>query len=255
MVSYWKKFKQKFYIFFSVYFIYVFIKLIFFTCKKRYLIGKLPKDKGSVVLFWHGQLGFMCFVYKCIWDNVQKHGKVIISDHKDGEIITKIIDKFGIGTLRGSSSKGGAKVLIDALRQIKQGTDIVITPDGPRGPRHSVADGAVVISQKTNSDIYVLNYEIDNFWELKSWDKMIIPKPFSTIKFTLSKPFNVKDLSLSEAKRKIQLQMWQESSKNGGKSIKEHESDFRLNLKKWWDKNSRKNYKLDDDLMEILNGD
>ena len=152
----------------GVFFIYILMWLIFLTCKKSYTPNFLPQN-GCVVVFWHGRLSFMSFAYRRWWSSQnRKQGKVIISDHKDGELITRIIKFFGIGTIRGSSSKGGARALIEALREIKQGHDVIITPDGPRGPRHSVADGAVVIAQKSSCEIYALNFEANSFWEFKS---------------------------------------------------------------------------------------
>lgn len=182
----------------------VIIWLLYLTCRVRFNSNKLPKEPCEV-LFWHGRLAMMSFAYREYWlkSEYKKSGKVIISDHKDGEIITRIISHFGIGAVRGSSRKGGAKVLINAFRQIDDGVDIIITPDGPRGPYHSVADGAITIAQKKNLDIYVLNYECSNFWQLKSWDKMIIPKPFSRINYTLSEPFSVTGLDMENARAKI----------------------------------------------------
>lgn len=227
--------------------------LIFLTCKKTYTDTKLPKN-GCVVVFWHGRLAFMSFAYLRYWSKDfggQKSGKVIISDHHDGELITKIIKFFGIGTIRGSSSKGGAKALIEALREIKNGTDVIITPDGPRGPRHSIADGAVVIAQKTQREIYALNYEASSTWQLGSWDKMIIPKPFSTINFSLSAPFSVAELELNNAKELIQQKLWLASEQDGGKSVAQSRVEFVENLKIWWKKHGEKT-PIDDTLKEIL---
>ncbi|MCD8213060.1 MAG: DUF374 domain-containing protein, partial [Campylobacter sp.] len=166
-ISLWRSIKKRIFIDISVYLIYALIWLIFLTCKKKYSPTKLP-NYGCVVVFWHGRLGMMSFAYRKWWGqnfHGKKTGKVIISDHKDGEIITRIIKFFNIGTIRGSSSKGGAKALIESLRDIKNGIDIIITPDGPRGPRHSVADGAVIVPQKTDSEKYVQQYEPSSLWE------------------------------------------------------------------------------------------
>mgnify|MGYP007045097175 FL=1 len=80
----------------------------------------------------------------------------------------------------------------------------MITPDGPRGPYRSISDGSVSIAQKKDVPILLLNYEASRFWEFKSWDKMILPKPFSTIKYRISAPISVKNLEKNEAKAKIQ---------------------------------------------------
>nr|MBP3724727.1 lysophospholipid acyltransferase family protein [Campylobacter sp.] len=192
-----RSFKDKFIIIIAEYLILFFMWLIFLTCKKKYIGQTIPKEP-CVVLFWHGKLAMMPFVFKIWWKN--KAAKVIISDHKDGEIITRIISHFGIGSVRGSSSKNAARALATAFKEIKNGTDIAITPDGPRGPRHSISDGCVIIPQKTNSKIVILDYNASKFWQFKSWDKMILPKPFSTIYYKISEPFSIENLDLQTAK-------------------------------------------------------
>ena len=162
------------------------------------------------MLFWHGRLALMSFAYVHWWtngQNPQRRAKVMISDHKDGEIIARVISFFSIDAIRGSSSKGAVKALAQSFRELKSGIDVIITPDGPRGPYHSVADGAVVIAQKQNAPIQILNYEASKFWQLKSWDKMIIPKPFSEISYTLSPPFSVTDMALEAARGLIKKEM------------------------------------------------
>lgn len=205
MANWWAKFKRAAFINIVVYIVYFLIWLIFLTCKKRYLGANL-QSSACVVLFWHGRLAMMSFAYSHWWAK-GRLARVIISDHKDGEIIARVIKFFGIGTIRGSSSKGGAKALINAFKEIKSGNDVIITPDGPRGPAYSIADGAVIIAQKQNVNIQTLNYEASKFWQFKSWDKMILPKPFSTITYTLSEPFSLANLSMDEAKNLISSKM------------------------------------------------
>ena len=148
----------------------------------------------------------MSFAYRRWWlrdFGSKRRAKVIISDHKDGEIITRVISHFGIGAIRGSSFKGGARALMGAIKEIKNGTDVIITPDGPRGPLHRVADGAVILAQRLNLDIYALNYEASSFWKFRSWDEMVLPKPFSRINYSLSTPLNLTGLDLDAGKEAI----------------------------------------------------
>lgn len=195
--------KNKILIIIADYLISALLWLIFLTCKKQWLGNMRPKTPG-VVLFWHEYLAFMPFTYKKYW---QKRIFVIISDHKDGEIIARVTRRFGIDALRGSSSKNAVRVFVGALRELKNGNDIIITPDGPRGPRHFISDGSVTIAQKAGVDIAVLSYSATKFWRFKSWDKMILPKPFSRVTYTLSEPFSIKGLSVNEAKELISSKM------------------------------------------------
>jgi lysophospholipid acyltransferase (LPLAT)-like uncharacterized protein len=196
----WKKFKKKF----SPYILFFIVKIIYATNKKVY---HHPKDKKDpfIVCMWHGDLLSQIFNYHAF----RKAGvvKAMISENRDGEIITKLASMFNIGAIRGSSSKGAAKVLISALKELKNGNDIAITPDGPRGPRYSIADGIVVISQKSGKKIRCFNTIPTKYWQFKSWDKFILPKPFGRIDFYISEAFSIKDMELEDAKALIKDKM------------------------------------------------
>ena len=195
--------KNKILLIIADYLITALLWLIFLTCKKQYK-GKMRQKEPGVVLFWHEYLAFMPFTYKKYW---QKRIFVIISDHKDGEIIARVNRRFGINALRGSSSKNAVRVFVGALRELKNGADIIITPDGPRGPRHFISDGSVTIAQKAGVKVAVLSYSASKFWRFKSWDKMILPKPFSRVTYTLSEPFSLAGLDINEAKKLIASKM------------------------------------------------
>ncbi|MGE4397992.1 MAG: lysophospholipid acyltransferase family protein [Campylobacterales bacterium] len=181
------------------------IRLIYLTCKKEFKLASSYPSEPFIVAFWHGELLMQPFLYKKF--RGRHKISVMISEHFDGEIIARIISFFGFSTVRGSSSKGGARVLIEAIKTLKDGEDIAITPDGPRGPRHSVADGIVALAQKTNSKIVVFNYQATNFWQLKSWDKFVVPKPFSKITFFADKVLDISQMNGEEAKEFIKGQM------------------------------------------------
>jgi lysophospholipid acyltransferase (LPLAT)-like uncharacterized protein len=131
----------------------------------------------------------------------------MISQSKDGEIISKIYSLFGVESIRGSSSKGGTKALISTIKEIKFGNDVALTPDGPRGPRFSVADGVIAIAQKSSAKIVVLNSKPTKYWQFKSWDKFILPKPFGKIDFYMSEPFDISNLGFEEARDFIKNKM------------------------------------------------
>ena len=177
------------------------IRLIHLTVKKRFHLPQTVPEKPFMVAFWHGKLLLAPFIYQKLRKDV-KIG-VMISDHFDGEIIAKTMGYFDFETIRGSSSKGGVKALKESFRRIAQGYDIAITPDGPRGPYQSVADGIVSISQKKEMMIVAFNYTASSYWELKSWDKFMVPKPFSTMDFYASEPFSVAGLEMEVAKEMI----------------------------------------------------
>jgi lysophospholipid acyltransferase (LPLAT)-like uncharacterized protein len=182
-------------------FLQLLVRLIYLTNKKVFHHPKELTDKVYIVTFWHGELLMQPFNYQ----KLKPNGKVsaMISEHKDGEVITKTVEYLGIYSIRGSSTRGGTKALINAIKELKEGDDIAITPDGPRGPRHSVANGIVAISQKTNAKILAFNCKPTKYWQFNSWDKFVVPKPFGTIHFYISEPFGIDNLELEDAKNLI----------------------------------------------------
>ena len=179
--------------------------LLYLTNRKRWHFKSEIPDHPFVVLFWHGELMMAPFIFRKAAPKTRVN--VMISEHFDGEIIAKIIGAFGLATIRGSSRKSAAKVLITALKKVKEGESIGITPDGPKGPRHSVSDGAVVIAQKSNIPIVILNCRPSRYWQAKSWDRFVIPKPFGTIEYYASEPIDISDLEKEAARKLIRERM------------------------------------------------
>ena len=184
---------------------YIFAQLLFITCKKVLHANQDAPAKPSIYAAWHGEILLMVFGYK--FYTKRNTIDAIISQHSDGEMIAKLIHLFGGGTIRGSTSNGGSNVLRGAFKALFKGRDIGITPDGPRGPRHSVADGAAILAMKKQVPVIVINCQPSSYWQMKSWDKFCIPKPFSTLHFYFSDPFYVHDLSLEEAKDLIKKRL------------------------------------------------
>ncbi len=134
-----------------------------------------PAGTGPVVFtLWHGQM------LPLLWGHPFRTG-VIISEHKDGEIISRIVAMFGMFGVRGSSSRGGTRALLEAAQVVKRGTDMAFTPDGPRGPRHSFAPGALILAHRAEVPIVTITGHVDRKWQLGSWDGFEIPKPFARV--------------------------------------------------------------------------
>jgi len=181
---------------------YIILYFIYFTCKKRYHFDKTKvKNTPTVFVFWHGELLMLPFAYRDY--RKSKNIDVIVSQHHDGELATRLLKMLGGDTIRGSSTRGGLKALKDAFKSLSLKRDVGITPDGPKGPRYSIADGAVVIAQKRDVPIVAMNCRASKAWRLKSWDKFFIPIPFCTLDYYYSDPFYVTDESLESAKEKI----------------------------------------------------
>ncbi|MEA3497507.1 MAG: lysophospholipid acyltransferase family protein [Campylobacterota bacterium] len=141
--------------------------------------------------------------------------KVIVSEHRDGETIRKVVEYLGVGALSGSSTRGGAKALLGAIKSLKNGIDVAITPDGPKGPIYGIADGIVVIAQKTKSKILPFSCIPSSYWQFKSWDKFVVPKPFGTIEFYIGEPFSIEELDMEQSKKVIYDKMMENQLDKG----------------------------------------
>lgn len=181
--------------------IYILMRIIWLTTKKEFPNSIFPKkDKHYVCACWHSELLISPQYYRKLFS---KHTTgAIASSHKDGKIVSNTLRYFDIYPIEGSTSKGGVKALINSLGALKKGDNVMITPDGPKGPRFTVSDGIVALSQKSNLEIFMINFQAKNYWQLKSWDKFVIPKPFSTV-IIYSQIIDIKNLDNEEAKNII----------------------------------------------------
>ncbi len=181
------------------------IRLIYFTNRKIFNAPKSIGDEPIIFACWHGELLMLPYLYK--FYRKKAHAKVLISPHFDGKLISKTIKYFGLDTIAGSSNRNAARVLIQAMKSIKSGFDIGITPDGPQGPRHKVADGIIVMSQKTKTKIVLVRIVPTKFWQLSSWDRFVVPKPFGILNYYASEPINLEDMELEEARAFIEKKL------------------------------------------------
>lgn len=150
------------------------------------------KDIKTPVIFafFHGRMAMLYFLYKKI--KRENFGlKMILSPHFDGELGAKIIKKFGIGSIAGSSSKKSLQLLRNIAKL--ENCDIGITPDGPRGPNESVKTGVIYISKIKNYPIVPVVYSVNKFKTLNSWDNFMVPLPFAKGIYLVGAPFYVPD--------------------------------------------------------------
>jgi len=138
-----------------------------------------------VMAFWHGRI-LPATVY------FRRRGIVVItSDNFDGEWIARIIERFGYGTARGSTSNGGRRALLQLVREMKAGKAAGFTLDGPRGPAKVAQPGAVWLAMATGNPLLPFHLEASSSWTVRSWDRTQIPKPFSTVALAVGAPLYV----------------------------------------------------------------
>lgn len=180
----------------------LFIRFLYATNKKRFYAPQSLPEEPMIFACWHGELLMLPYIYARY--RKTPHAKVLISSHFDGMLISKTIEYFGLGTIAGSTNRNATRVLMQGIKALKEGYDIGITPDGPKGPRHEVADGVVAMAQKTEAKIVLVRIQPTKYWQLKSWDKFTIPKPFGTLNYYATQPLDIKALDMQSAKNMIQ---------------------------------------------------
>jgi lysophospholipid acyltransferase (LPLAT)-like uncharacterized protein len=156
---------------------------------------------GFVLTFWHGRMVMMPRLYRQGRKIPPQGIHMLISEHGDGRIIATAVRLLGVRSVAGSSSRGGRRALLELITRGRTGADIGFTPDGPRGPRHVCKGGVVMAALATQSPVYPVTYSVDRKWQLRSWDGMIIPKPFSRGVFIVGEPIFVHEDDSREAVR------------------------------------------------------
>lgn len=132
-------------------------------------------ERAVIITLWHGQM--LPLLYQHRGEGVA----VLISEHRDGEIIARIASALGHRTVRGSTTRGAGRALLSMVRQVESGQDIAVTPDGPRGPAKSFAPGALIVAQRTGAAIIPATVVARSAWRLRSWDRFMIPRPFARV--------------------------------------------------------------------------
>jgi lysophospholipid acyltransferase (LPLAT)-like uncharacterized protein len=138
-----------------------------------------------IVLLWHGKMLLPMYVHR------NENLSVLISEHQDGELIAQNVKRLGYRTTRGSSTRGGSRAFRDMLRELHNGIKCVILPDGPKGPRHVVKMGAILLAQISGAALIPVTFSAQKPIELKTWDRFTFWWPFSSLCIAYGKPFKI----------------------------------------------------------------
>ena len=195
-------FNQRFAVRLAAWAFYLLIKIIGRTIRfetegwenweKIFANGKTP-----IMTFWHNRIFLATYYFR-------NRGIVVITSQSfDGEYIARFIQKFGYGAVRGSSTRGGVGALVEMIRLMRDKLPMGFSIDGPKGPKYVAKRGACLLAKKTGNPIMPFSVETKNYWEIKSWDRLQIPKPFSRAKIFIAEPFYVaKDANEEEIEDK-----------------------------------------------------
>jgi lysophospholipid acyltransferase (LPLAT)-like uncharacterized protein len=158
----------------------VVVRLLAMTWRMRTsgaeIVSALRAARRPIVFaVWHGHL------LPGLWQHRGEGVAVLISEHRDGEIIARIALGLGYRTVRGSTYRGADRALVGLVRELRSGHDVAVTPDGPRGPVGHFAPGALVAAQRAGATIVSVGIVATRAWRLRSWDGFMIPKPFARV--------------------------------------------------------------------------
>ncbi len=145
-----------------------------------------------VFALWHNRILFLA---DCFPAHMKRRAAVLISASRDGEYASTVIRRFGLGVLRGSSSRHGFRAVREMMRKLDEGVSIVLTLDGPRGPKYTVQRGAVALAATCKVPLVPVSLNAPNRWQTRSWDQTQIPKPFSRIELSIGPPLTLEGLS------------------------------------------------------------
>lgn len=160
------------------------------------------ESRGALALTWHNRL----FTFPTVMPAyARRRTMAMVSASRDGQYVVDLIHHFGLRCLRGSSSRRGASVLLEAAAALRDGYNVAITPDGPRGPRYRIKTGPVALASSTGAKIIPLCINASSYWSFRSWDGFQIPKPGATLTLILGESIYIPpDLSRDELEQERQ---------------------------------------------------
>jgi lysophospholipid acyltransferase (LPLAT)-like uncharacterized protein len=157
-----------------------------------------------IYTFWHDRIFAGTYFFK------DRGIVVMTSESKDGEYIARFITRFGYGAIRGSSTRGGSKALVQMIKAMRRGLPMAFTADGPRGPRYVAKPGPLLLAKKTGQPILPFVVEPLSYWTVSSWDRMQIPRPFSRVAVIIGEPIDI-DAAADDAEVEFKLKELQDS--------------------------------------------
>jgi lysophospholipid acyltransferase (LPLAT)-like uncharacterized protein len=174
--------------------IYILIRLVSATIRYEWrdTSGLLAIDRSQSVIFcvWHNRLALCLEVYRVFLRDIQRPCELaaMVSASKDGGLLARVLEHYGVQPVRGSTSRRGRQALLELVSWAQLGYDLAITPDGPRGPCYKVQEGVIALAQITGRPILPVSYHLTWKITVKSWDRFQIPLPFTKCVMHLTPP-------------------------------------------------------------------
>ncbi len=174
----------------------ILLKLLGGTLRWRFTdaAGYLQRNPAEPLLVgvWHNRIFLLplCFEWFC---RRSRRLNILTSASRDGDLLAHLVARFGMESVRGSSSRKSVVALRLLQKRLEEGSDVAITPDGPRGPIYEISPGLLYLAAKTGTPLMTIRVDYEQFWELRSWDKFRIPKPFSRVHVCFQSPILIPD--------------------------------------------------------------
>ena len=163
------------------------------------------RQQPVIFAIWHNRLLMLPRVFDPTFPTRQSYG--LISASRDGDLIAQFIERSGYGTIRGSSSRKGVIALRQLVETLAADGNVLVTPDGPRGPVYQVSQGIVFLAQKSGAPIVPIHMEYSSAWRLKSWDRFAVPRPFAKLRAIFGAPIRIPPLNGTEQFEAAQLRL------------------------------------------------
>lgn len=168
----------------------VLVRLLARTWRKSALHAErravtLADGKSCIGVLWHGRMLTAVPQFRDV------DVRVLVSMSGDGQLAVDLLERFGYGTLRGSTNKSGSRALREMLDSLRDSVTVAITPDGPRGPRHAVSRGPAFLARETGLSILPVGFGVSRAWYARSWDRFTIPKPFARVCVAYGEPLAI----------------------------------------------------------------
>ena len=152
------------------------------------IVGR-PVTENYIGALWHNRLLIFPVVLRRFFP--KRRGAALISASRDGDLLADVIQRFRYDVVRGSSSRLGASAIRQLTEVLASGCDVVITPDGPRGPVYELGPGIIFLAQKSGAAVLPINLEYSSCWRLGSWDRFMVPRPFAKVRVMIDAPYRV----------------------------------------------------------------
>lgn len=211
--SSWRRFKLHFLIYPLIYLVKAILRILVATCRVE-IEGlnqfiNIASEKNCILMLWHNRL---LILPEVLANNVPRFVyRAVISKSRDGELLSMLVGSYAHGRTLRVAHHSRHRALMQMINQLKTTQDVIIlTPDGPRGPRYRVKPGIAIAAKMSGANVIAITWSASRFWQLKTWDKLIIPKPFSRVRVVIGSPLTLEkesNLPVDEEVTKLEQEL------------------------------------------------